>query len=192
MSPAWSRDGRWIYYSWSRAGERDIWRTRGAQGPKERVTHGGGFIGQESPDGTTLLYLPKPAFSPLFAQPLAGGRPRQTVACVAGTAFSVRESGVYYVACTGQPPDPNPPVHVLDPVRGTDRIVGTLERFQDRESSLRIRGVARWPGHPVRPAGQRRRRPDDDRAFQVNRARPAASPAPWVESRPRGFTMRSG
>ena len=44
MSPAWSRDGRWIYYSWSRAGERDIWRTRGAQGPKERVTHGGGFM----------------------------------------------------------------------------------------------------------------------------------------------------
>ncbi len=88
MSPTWSRDGEWIYFSWSQAlDDRDIWRTRVANGTKERVTRGGGFVASESVDGRTLLYISKVYDSPLMAQPLAGGAPRQIIACVAGTAF---------------------------------------------------------------------------------------------------------
>ena len=60
MTPTWSRDGEWIYFSWSQApNDRDIWRTRVSNGTKERVTRGGGFVASESVDGRTLLYTSK-------------------------------------------------------------------------------------------------------------------------------------
>ena len=138
MFPTWSRDGEWIYFSWTQGNDRDIWRTRVQTGSKERVTHGGALVGRESADGTMLLYIPKFASvdllrSPLLAQPLAGGTPRPIIPCVVGTAFSVSQAGIYYVPCSGSlEPDPDPPVRVLDPATGNDREVGRLEKFQSR------------------------------------------------------------
>jgi len=131
MSPTWSRDGEWVYFSWARApNDRDIWRTRVSSGVKERVTRGGGFIGSESMDGKTLLYISKAFNSPLIAQPLAGGQPRQIISCVSGTAFSVTTAGVYYLPCSSNPPDPDPTVRVMNPATGEDREFGRLEKFQ--------------------------------------------------------------
>ena len=60
--PTWSRDGQWIYFSWGQGNQRDIWRMHPAGGLKERVTRGGaGDLGQESADGTSLLYQQKEA-----------------------------------------------------------------------------------------------------------------------------------
>ena len=130
MSPTWSRDGEWIYFSWSRSDGRDIWRVRVQTGSTERVTHGGGFIASESADGRTLFYISKSEHSPVMAQPLAGGAPRAVIACVAGTAFSVNPQGIYYVPCADGPAsDPDPPVRVLDPATGATRDVAKLERF---------------------------------------------------------------
>src|SRR5512133_3621422 len=70
MDPTWSGDGEWIYFSWSQASGRDIWRVRVSNGARERVTHGGGFLESESADGRTLFYISKPADSPLMAQSL--------------------------------------------------------------------------------------------------------------------------
>jgi Tol biopolymer transport system component/DNA-binding winged helix-turn-helix (wHTH) protein len=136
MGPTWSRDGEWIYFSWTQGNERDMWRTRVRTGSKERVTHGGALVGRESADGTMLLYIPKAGsvdllHSRLLAQPLAGGAPRPIIACIAGTAFSVSQGGIYYVPCSGSlKPDPDPPVRVLDPATGNDREIGRLEKFQ--------------------------------------------------------------
>jgi hypothetical protein len=132
MDPTWSRDGEWIYFSWTRANDRDIWRTRVRTGSKERVTRGGAFIAHESADGATLLYIPKAVESPLVAQPLAGGAPHPVIACVGGTAFSVTPAGVYYIPCSPNPqtPDPDPLVRVFDPATGKDREVGRLEKFE--------------------------------------------------------------
>jgi Tol biopolymer transport system component len=130
MSPTWSRDGEWIYFSWSQPNERDIWRVRLANGSKERVTRGGGFIASESADGKALVYIPKPYNSPLMAQPLNGGPPRTIVPCVAGTAFSVNQTGIYYLPCSGSElPDPNPLVRVIDPGAGKMHDIGRLEKF---------------------------------------------------------------
>ena len=131
LDPTWSRDGEWIYFSWSQASGRDIWRVRVSNGSKERVTDGGGFIASESVDGRTLLYISKSVDSPLMAQPLAGGPPRQVIDCVAGTAFAVNPLGIYYLPCSGSSAeDPNPPVHVRNPVTGEDRTLGRLEKFE--------------------------------------------------------------
>ena len=132
MDPTWSQDGEWIYFSWTRANDRDIWRTQIRTGSKERVTRGGGFVARESADGGTLLYISKAVDSPLMAQPLAGGAPHRVIACVAGTAFSVTPAGVFYIPCSRNPqrPDPDPLVHVLDPATGKDREVGRLEKLE--------------------------------------------------------------
>ena len=131
MDPTWSGDGEWIYYSWSRPNDRDIWRARVRTGAKEQVTHGGGFLARESADGKTLFYLPKAVDSPILAQPLGGGAPRSIIACVAGTAFSVNSAGIYYVPCSSShPPDPDPPVSVMNVATGTHREVVRLERFR--------------------------------------------------------------
>ncbi len=51
-----SRDGQWMYFTSDRDGGHDLWRMPAAGGPATRVTVGGGFLGQESLDGTRLFY----------------------------------------------------------------------------------------------------------------------------------------
>ena len=93
MDPTWSRDGEWIYFSWSQANDRDIWRTRvsnrveGAGHARRRV-HRARVGGRQ--DAAVHLQA---VDSPLMAQPLAGGAPTQVIACVGGTAFSVNPAG---------------------------------------------------------------------------------------------------
>jgi Tol biopolymer transport system component/DNA-binding winged helix-turn-helix (wHTH) protein len=131
LDPTWSHDGEWIYFSWSQTTGRDIWRVRVSNGSKERVTNGGGFIASESVDGSTLLYISKSVDSPLMAQPLAGGAPRQVIDCVAGTAFAVQPAGIFYLPCSGtSTADADPTVLVRNPATGEDRTIGTLEKFE--------------------------------------------------------------
>lgn len=86
--PAWSRDGRWIYYASTRGavvievaggppvrGARwQVWR-RPAPGQKrgdpEQLTTEGGFAAQESTDGNTLFFT-RPDRPGLFARPTRG------------------------------------------------------------------------------------------------------------------------
>ena len=100
--PTWSRDGQWIYFSWGQGNQRDIWRMHPAGGLKERVTRGGaGDLGEESADGTRLLYQPKEADGPLMALPLNGGAPQQLLACV--SAGGVRGRGHRDLLCALSP-----------------------------------------------------------------------------------------
>jgi hypothetical protein len=43
---------------------------------------------------------------------------------------SVSQAGIYYVPCADPTGDPDPVVRVLDPVTGTDREIGRLEKYQ--------------------------------------------------------------
>jgi Tol biopolymer transport system component len=135
--PTWSRDGRWIYFSSPQGvAERDLWRVSVDGKTSERLIRGAsGPFACESNDGKTLLFQPKNADSPLMAMPPAGGEARQLVACVRRTAFAAGPQGVYYVACD---PSSNPPLHVLDPETGRDRLLGTLEGVMDRPLGLAV------------------------------------------------------
>ena len=76
--PTWSRDGRWIYYSWWQTDTRDIWRIPADGGVPQRLTHeAGGAFACESADGKSLLFQPKDADSPLMTMALPGGQARQ-------------------------------------------------------------------------------------------------------------------
>ena len=55
---SWSADGRWIYFSSTRAGAvPDVWRVSPEGGAAIRMTHNGGFEPKESSDGRYLFYL---------------------------------------------------------------------------------------------------------------------------------------
>lgn len=132
--PYWSRDGRWIYFSADHGTGRDIWRVPAAGGPSQPVTHGGsGLFACESADGQSLLYQPKDADSPLLGLRLAGGAPREIVACVRANAFAAGPQGTHYVACD---PGPDPALHLIDRDTGGDRRLGRLERYERQFAPL--------------------------------------------------------
>jgi hypothetical protein len=133
VTPTWSRDGRWIYFS---GGRRDIWRVPASGGVPEQVTHGAaGPFASETSDGKHLVFQTKDADSPLMIMPLSGGRPRQLRACVKSSAFGIGLKGVYYVPCETSP---DPSLHALDPHTGRDERLGTLEGFRDRPLGLSV------------------------------------------------------
>jgi Tol biopolymer transport system component/DNA-binding winged helix-turn-helix (wHTH) protein len=54
--PSWSHDGQWIYFGSNRSGSWQIWKVPSNGGEPQQVTHSGGFIPAESPDGHWLYY----------------------------------------------------------------------------------------------------------------------------------------
>ena len=126
--PTWSRDGRSIYFCSGRPGQCDIWRIPLVGGPNEQITrNGSGAFALESSDGGSLIYqLRREDDGPLVIRSLRDGSERQVTACAKDSAFDVGHGGVYYVACD---PGTDPSVHVVNPVTGKERLLGTLERF---------------------------------------------------------------
>ena len=138
--PSWSWSGEWIYFSREQAGGRDIWRVKPDGASLERMTRdGSGLAAIESSDGTTLFFLGRraervhePTNAPLMAQTLSGGPSRQVISCVRGTAFSVGDSAIYYVPCQSSPKDADrPALMVLDLASGKERVVGTLDGYEN-------------------------------------------------------------
>lgn len=61
VTPVWSRDAQWIYYSSNRSGRFEIWKVRppfsaSSTGIPVQVTTKGGYSPIESPDGKVLYY----------------------------------------------------------------------------------------------------------------------------------------
>jgi len=99
--PTFSRDGRWIYFSSSRAGEPTIWKMPAAGGPAIQVTTTGpGMMAIESADGAFLYYTEsRNTNSPatLWRVPVAGGATERMTDGVNSTGFDVTNGGIYYL-----------------------------------------------------------------------------------------------
>jgi Tol biopolymer transport system component len=101
----WSGDGRWIYFSSSRARvTADIWRVSADGGPAVRVTPNGGFDPKESPDGRYLFYLDRAppmvaidGTTRLMRAPLAGGQEELVLERVRAFLWSVTDKGIVFV-----------------------------------------------------------------------------------------------
>src|SRR4029450_13781912 len=55
--PSWSGDGKWVYFGSDRSGEDQVWKVPASGGEAVRVTHKGGFMALESPDGKWVYYM---------------------------------------------------------------------------------------------------------------------------------------
>ena len=123
--PSWSHDGQWIYYWLQQSEHSDVWRTRLSDGVKEQLTHDGKTeFGVELFDGSHFLYQTESGA--LMEVPLAGGNARQLVKCAIGAAVAAGPKGIYYAGCE---PRSDPPVYLLNPATGKQRLLGQLEKL---------------------------------------------------------------
>lgn len=100
MVPSWSRDGRWIYFTSDRSGRYEVWKMSRDGGEAIQVTHAGGFVTFESPDGKYLYYTKfnQEETTPLFRMPAGGGEEVVVVPAVGSWEFlCVTSKGVYFV-----------------------------------------------------------------------------------------------
>lgn len=98
--PIFSRDGQWIYFSSARSGQYQVWKVPIAGGEAVPVTKDGGWLSQESVDGTYLYFTPTVAINAttqLWRVPTSGGQPVKVVDGVLNTTFAVLERGIYYI-----------------------------------------------------------------------------------------------
>jgi Tol biopolymer transport system component len=134
--PSWSGDGRWIYFSSTRAGViADSWRVSSGGGEASRLTHDGGFDPEESLDDRYLFYLHRyPGLSvnqtaKLMRAPLAGGREEMVLEHVRPFLWSVTDTGIVFVTR-----DPN--FDAIEMYRFSDQRVVRLGRLGFRIPSV--------------------------------------------------------
>ena len=146
---SWSGDGRWIYFSSTRAGAiPDIWRVSFDGGPAIRISHNGGFDPKESSDGRYLFYLDRhPAglaiegAAKLMRVPVAGGQEELVLTGIRPFLWSVTETGIVFVTH-----EPN--FDAIDVYRFGDRRVARIGRLGFRAPggarSLTVSRDGRW------------------------------------------------
>jgi serine/threonine protein kinase len=89
--PAWSADGRLLYFASHQSGEWEIWKRSVSGGPAAQVTRHGGYTSQESPDGQ-WLFISKVSATSLWRIPgskFNGERPSDEE-LVIGPPFEVK------------------------------------------------------------------------------------------------------
>jgi dipeptidyl aminopeptidase/acylaminoacyl peptidase len=102
--PAWSHDGRWIYFESTRRGRAEMWKMPARGGDPVQITHGGAISGKESVDGRYLYYSRlQNGLRSLRRIGASGGEDVEILPRIAYWAnFAVVKDGVYYEA---PPPD---------------------------------------------------------------------------------------
>ena len=101
LRPSWSRDGKWIYFSSGRSGERQLWKARSSDGGAIQViTKKGGFEAFESPDGKHLYYVradEKPENVGIWQVPVNGGDEVRVVDQGVRWSFAVTKNGIFII-----------------------------------------------------------------------------------------------
>jgi Tol biopolymer transport system component len=100
--PAWSRDGKWIYYHDSAERPIRIARIPSGGGPKVRIGGDGGTLGLESLDGKFLYYSKRPQPSALWRMALPAGVETQIDANVVERGWDLASDGIYILRNKGR------------------------------------------------------------------------------------------
>jgi hypothetical protein len=98
VAPRWSRDGRWLYFGSNRDGSWQLWKMPADGGEAVRVTDAGGYTGEESAEGTDVLYT-KFGVAGLWARPVEDGPERlvsEALGAPMGMSWAVTDAGVLF------------------------------------------------------------------------------------------------
>ena len=71
--PAWSSDGRWIYFRSDRSGAMQIWRIAAEGGTPTQITRDGAWEAIEDLDGKLLYFVRDRSSAGLWSIPVEGG-----------------------------------------------------------------------------------------------------------------------
>jgi eukaryotic-like serine/threonine-protein kinase len=147
--PSWSGDGRWIYFSSTRAGAiPDVWRMSPEGGPAIRISRNGGFEAKASFDERYLFYLDRhPAGAAadgtarLMRAPVAGGPEEIVLQHVLPFLWAVTQNGIVFVTSTAD-------VDAIDMYRFSDQQVTRLGQLGFRITgsfrSMTVSPDGRW------------------------------------------------
>ena len=142
--PSVSHDGKWIYFASTRTGRWEVWRLPAEGGQAVQVTHEGGAIPVESPDGKVVYYQKTLSDSDVWQIPVTGGEEMRVLGPVGQTQFTVVADGIYFI-------EPAPPGYAVWIRRNSLKFFsfakGTVEKVFD---------IKYWPqlGLSVSPDGR--------------------------------------
>jgi eukaryotic-like serine/threonine-protein kinase len=101
--PAWSLDGKWIFFASDRTGNNEIWRMPSAGGTPERITRNGGLDPIVSPDGRHLYYAKQVGVHGIWEVPLEGGPEVKVVERGRSLSFDVADTGIFILDASAKP-----------------------------------------------------------------------------------------
>ena len=107
VTPSWSRDGRWIYFSSNRSGQMQVWKVAPDgedAGSARQVTRRGGFAPTESMDGKYVYFAARRSGEPdpenaIWRIPVEGGDEQVVVESLRSSwcNWDVTAEGIYFV-----------------------------------------------------------------------------------------------
>ena len=130
--PCWSHDGRWIYFASNRTGTIEVWKVRVEGGEPQQVSHHGGWVPYESPDGKFLYFL-HPASAQIWRVATAGDDPTPLLGMPALPdilSWKPTREGIYFVDI-GTKPQPT-----LKFFRFADRSIHSLAKIANSEGTM--------------------------------------------------------
>jgi Tol biopolymer transport system component len=102
--PAWSRDGRWIYFRSNRSGTMQIWKMPAEGGTPTQTTREGAWEAMEAPDGKRLYYIKDRSAPGLWSVPVTGGEAQLVASNVRISWWTPAGDDIYYVDFSVRPP----------------------------------------------------------------------------------------
>ena len=144
LRPSVSRDGRRVYFSSNRTGQREVYRMTTDGGEVAAMSSGGGDFPQETADGQAVVFLRQGGtlrgFGPLWLVPVSGGDARRLpVSSVGG--FVVGGQGVYVRSSDGRT------MVVYDPATDVTRSIAGLTAGNELSSVSPDGRVVLWNSH---------------------------------------------
>ena len=143
--PAWSADGRLLYFASHQSGEWEIWKRSVSGGPAAQVTRHGGYISQESPDGH-WLFISKVSETSLWRIPgskFNGERPSDEE-LVIGPPFEVKPEAwilagaeIIFTQRVMQPDD-RTLIRAFNPATKQTRVIATLSPHFMHRNNLKL------------------------------------------------------
>lgn len=100
VCPSFSRDGKWVYFALSRAGDWQVWKVPATGGSPVQVTRHGGHAALESVDGKFIFYAKSPLAEPeVWRVPVEGGEeaPVPLVRPGSWASWQVTKHGILFV-----------------------------------------------------------------------------------------------
>jgi Tol biopolymer transport system component len=122
--PAWSHDGRCIYFRSHRSGTMQIWKIGAEGGTPTQVTRDGAWEAIESPDGKLLYYVRDRDRSGLWSVPVNGGEAGFVAPNVRRSWWTPAGDDIYFVDFEVKPP-------AIQQLNVRTRAIRTLRRFEN-------------------------------------------------------------
>lgn len=106
--PAWSADGRSLFFCSDRSGAYQLWKVESTGGEPVRITENGGFESFATPDGKKVIYSKERGVAGLWTVSAGGGGGEQPMSDLSDAGYwrswTLVGENIYYVAYSASAP----------------------------------------------------------------------------------------